>query len=179
MWRTSLAGIAFWCLVVGSRVLEPPSCWFKSKGVWPEDSRVRLLWRRIQKDVDTSNIVNLKVPLRSFCFLVVTNWFCCTEAENDNTRILLCYCGTPPHEFVCNSWMFEKYAPPIPVSRLLGRSGFGDSVGSVEAAAGNDIQEITFLGGFLMWNYAAVCGGRIWLEIFVSICSGLWKSCER
>ena len=63
--------------------------------------------------------------------------------------------------------MFDEFAPPIPVARLLGRSGFGDAVGSVEAAASDDIQEITFLGGCLMWNDAAVCGGRIWFRFIL------------
>ena len=62
--------------------------------------------------------------------------------------------------------MFEECEPTIPVSRLLGRSGFGDAVGSVKAAASDDIQEITFLGRCLMWNDAAVYGGRIWLKLF-------------
>ena len=62
---------------------------------------------------------------------------------------------------------------------MLGRSVFGDVVGSVEAAASDDIQEITFLGGCLMWNDAAVCGGRIWLNCFVSVWSDLWKSRDR
>ena len=75
--------------------------------------------------------------------------------------------------------MFEECAPHIPVARLLGRSGFGDAVGSVEASASNDIQETTFLGGCLMWNAAAVCCGRIWLNFFVSVWSNLWKSLER
>ena len=75
--------------------------------------------------------------------------------------------------------MFEECAPPIPVSRLLGRSGFGDAVGSVEAAVSNDIQEIILLGGCLMWDNAAVCCGRIWLKCFVSVWSDLWKSLER
>ena len=52
--------------------------------------------------------------------------------------------------------MLEEYAPPIPVARLLGCNGFGDAVGSVEAAASNDIQEIRFLGICLIWNNAAV-----------------------
>ena len=64
--------------------------------------------------------------------------------------------------------MFEESAPPIPVARLIGRSGFGDAVGSVDAAASNNIQEITFLAGSLTWNDDAVCGVRIWLNIFVS-----------
>ena len=42
--------------------------------------------------------------------------------------------------------MFDEFAPPIPVARLLGRSGFGNAVGSLEAAASDDIQEITLLG---------------------------------
>ena len=75
--------------------------------------------------------------------------------------------------------MFEECAPPISVARLLGCSGFGGAVGSVEAAASDDIQEITLLGGCLMWNDAAVCGGRIWLKYFVNVCCDLWKSRER
>ena len=75
--------------------------------------------------------------------------------------------------------MFEEFAPPIPVARLLGRSGFGNAVGSVKATASNGIQEIPFLGGCLMWNDAAVCCGRIWLKRFVSVWSDLWKSRER
>ena len=66
-----------------------------------------------------------------------------------------------------NSWVFGECAPPITVTILLGHSGFGDAVGSVEAAASNDIQEITFLGGCLMWNDAAVCCGRIWLNFLL------------
>ena len=65
--------------------------------------------------------------------------------------------------------MFEECAPPIPVARLLGRIGFGDSIGSVEADVSNDIQEITFLGGCLMCNDAAICDVRIWLKCFVSV----------
>ena len=60
--------------------------------------------------------------------------------------------------------MFEECAPNILVTILLGRSGFGDSVGCVDAAASDDIQEITFMVGCLMWNNAAVCGGRIRLK---------------
>ena len=75
--------------------------------------------------------------------------------------------------------MFEECELPIPVSRLFGCNGFGDAVGSVEATAGDDIQEITFLGGCLMWNDAAICGGMIQLKIFFSVWSDVWKSCER
>ena len=50
--------------------------------------------------------------------------------------------------------MFEDCAPPIPLARLLGSSGFGDAVGSVKTAASDDIQEKTFLVGCLMCNCA-------------------------
>ena len=75
--------------------------------------------------------------------------------------------------------MFEEYSPPFPVARLLGRSGFGEAVGSIEAAASDDSQEITFLGSCLMWNNAAVCCGKIWSKMFVRVWSDLWKSVER
>ena len=75
--------------------------------------------------------------------------------------------------------MFEECATPIPVSRLIGHSGFENDVGSVEADARNDIQEITLLGGCLMWNDATVCGGKIRLNVFVSVWYNLWKSRER
>ena len=60
--------------------------------------------------------------------------------------------------------MFEECALPILVTILIGRSGFGDYVGCVDAADSGDIQEITFMVGCLMWNDAAVCGGWIWLK---------------
>ena len=75
--------------------------------------------------------------------------------------------------------MFEEYSPPFPVARLLGRSGFGDAAGSVEADASDDILEITFLGSCLMWNNAAVCCGKILSKMFVRVWSDLWKSRER
>ena len=58
---------------------------------------------------------------------------------------------------------------------MLSRSGFDDAVGIVEAAANDDIQEIKFLSCCLMWNDAAVCGGRIRLKFLVSVWSDLWK----
>ena len=30
-----------------------------------------------------------------------------------------------------------------------------------------------------MWNDATVCGGRFWLNIYVSVWSDMWNSCER
>ena len=40
-------------------------------------------------------MADLKVLWRSICFLVSPNWFRCTEAENDDTRVVLCSCGIP------------------------------------------------------------------------------------
>ena len=89
-------------------------------------------------------------------FLVVPNWFRRTEAANDDTRVSYALVGSPPQEFVYGYCMFEECAPPIPVSRLIGRSGVGDAVESVKTAASDDIQEKKILDGCLMWHYAAV-----------------------
>ena len=75
--------------------------------------------------------------------------------------------------------MFEEYAPTILVAILTGCSGFGDTVVCVESDYSDDIQEIMFLGVFLMWNDAAVCGGRNCLSFFASVCSDIWKSRKR
>ena len=75
--------------------------------------------------------------------------------------------------------MFEECYPPFTVARLLVCSGFGNAIVSVEAAASNDIQEITFLGSCLMWNNAVVCCGKIWSKMFVRVWSELCKSPER
>ena len=68
--------------------------------------------------------------------------------------------------FFFDAWVCEKYAPSLPVTRLLGRSGFENSVGCVEADASDNTKEITSLGGCLMQNNAAVFGGRVWLNMF-------------
>ena len=38
-------------------------------------------------------MVYLTVPQRGVCFFVVTNLFICTDTVNDDTVIVLCYCG--------------------------------------------------------------------------------------
>ena len=55
--------------------------------------------------------------------------------------------------------MCKECTPSVPAARLLDRSIFGDSFDSFENAASEKIQEIISLGGGLMWNDAAVCGG--------------------
>ena len=54
------------------------------------------LRRCVRKDADTSDMVDLTVRWRITCFLVFPNWFRCTEAANDDTRIVPCSCGIPP-----------------------------------------------------------------------------------
>ena len=75
--------------------------------------------------------------------------------------------------------MLEECAPPIPVARLLGRSGFGNDVGYVEDDASNDIQEIISLGGCLVWKDSAVYGGRVRLKYFMRFWLDIWKSLKR
>ena len=106
--------------------------------------------------------------------LVSLHWNC--KWWNEDCPILL---WNIPQEFVCDAWMFGECAPPIPLPRMLGLSGFGDAVGYVEAEASDNINKIMFLCSCLMWNDAAVCGGRIWLNFFVSVWSDMWKYRER
>ena len=61
----------------------------------------------------------------------------------------------PTQIFFCYSCMFEEFALPILVSRLIGHSGVGGAVESVKTATSDDIQEKMFLDGYLMWHYAA------------------------
>ena len=63
--------------------------------------------------------------------------------------------------------MCEKFAPSIPVNRLLGRSIFGDVVRCVKVDASEDTQETTSMGGCLMWNNATVYGGRVRLKVLL------------
>ena len=62
---------------------------------------------------------------------------------------------------------------------MIGCSGFGDSFGRVEDAASDNIQGIIFLGGGLIWNNNAVCGGRMEFKIFVRDKYETFKSLER
>ena len=72
----------------------------------------------------------------------------------------------PPKEFFYDAWLCEKFAPSIPVTRPIGRIGFGDAVGYAEAAASDDNYAITSLGGCFMWNNVPACGGRLGLIFF-------------
>ena len=85
----------------------------------------------------------------------------------------------PPQEFVYYVLVCNKCAPSIPVTRLIGRSGFVNYVGYIKATSGVDTQEITSLISCLMWNDASVCERRVWLNIFVRIWYDMWKNFER
>ena len=50
---------------------------------------------------------------------------------------------------------------------MLGRSDFGDPLGHVEDAASENVQEIISMGDSLMCNYAAVCGGKMDLNLLL------------
>ena len=64
-------------------------------------------------------------------------------------------------KFVLDSCACEGCAPSLPVARLHGRGDLVDSFGCFDDAASENIQEIIFLGCGFMWNYAAVCGGKM------------------
>ena len=84
-------------------------------------------------------MADLTVLWRSVCFFVVTNWFLCTDAANDDTMIVLCSCGIPPNTFSVIP-EFVRILPSIPVTILFGSSGFDDAVGCAEAASSDDNQ---------------------------------------
>ena len=48
------------------------------------------------KRVQIHKKAGFKVPWSGFCFLVVLNWFLCTEAENDDTMIFYVLVESPP-----------------------------------------------------------------------------------
>ena len=54
---------------------------------------------------------------------------------------------------------------------MLDHSVIGDVVGCVKADASEDTQEITSMGGCLMWNNVTVYGGRVRLKVLLG--SGL------
>ena len=60
----------------------------------------------------------------------------------------------------------------------MGSSGFGDSFGSVDDAASDNIQEVISLGRGLMCNDAVICGGRMDLKIVVRDLSERWVSLD-
>ena len=81
-------------------------------------------------------------------------------------------------DFFLDARVCEECAPYLPVEILLGRSGFGNSLGHVEDAASENIQEIISLVVSLIWNDASVCGGRMELKYFVRDWYEILKSLE-
>ena len=102
----------------------------------------------------------LTVLWRILDLFVGPNWFLCTDDTNDDTRVFLSPC-------VCDACVCEECALSVPVSRILGRSGFVYSFDLVEDAASGNIKEIIFLGSGLMWEDVAVFCGRMELKILV------------
>ena len=56
------------------------------------------------------------ISVEEYFFLVGPNWFLCTEAANDDTRVFLCYCGIPPSN---SSAMSECLRNVYHLSQLL------------------------------------------------------------
>ena len=63
--------------------------------------------------------------------------------------------------------MCKECAPYVPYSILLGRNGFEYYFGRVNATASSNIHALIYLVSGLMCNDAAVCNGRMYLEIVV------------
>ena len=77
--------------------------------------------------------------------------------------------------FFLKSCVCEECALYVPISRLIGRSGFGYYLGHVDGAISNNNQEIIYLGSGLRWNNADVCGGRKDFKIVMRYLSDWWK----
>ena len=163
MRNTSFAGISLWCLVVGYSFFCPlvvavRVSMFDLRTLGPGCSEGASRRMQIHPICRTSQLRGgLSPPWLCQTGFVVLRWIMMTQG------LSYAHVGSP-QEFVCDSWMFEECSPPILVSRLLNRSGFGNAIGSIKTSASYDIQEITFLGGCLMWNSAAV-----WTLFIVSI----------
>ena len=169
MWSTRLAGMAFWCFVGGSTDLYPRSCCCRIIYLCPDASRIRSPQLCIQKDADTSDTAALMVPWRSLDFFVALNWFFRTDTVSYNTRIILSLCGIMSSSLFLVP-VYVRNVNSFPVVRLLGCSGFVDSFSRVKNYDSDNKQEIISLGGSLMFNDAAVCGGRMDMICF---CEGL------
>ena len=77
--------------------------------------------------------------------------------------------------FFLDTCMRKECAQSIQVYRLIGPSGFEYSFGCINDATRYNIQEVISLGIGLMWNYAAVCVGRMGLKILERDSSEMWK----
>ena len=53
----------------------------------------------VWKDVDTFNMATFMVSWRSLVVRVAPNWFICTDAANDDTRIIFSSCGVTSRIF--------------------------------------------------------------------------------
>ena len=116
---------------------------------------------------------NLTITWRSVCFLIVPNCFLRTDADNDDTGIVLCSCGTPPKNFS---------VMPECVRNVHYLSQLPDFLVAVDLAillVALRLPLVKYLGGYLMWNNASVYGERVRLDIFVRVWLDMWKYLER
>ena len=85
--------MALWCFVGGYIDLYPRSCCCRLRELSPDASRFGSPGMCVRKDVDTFNTETFIVSWRSLGVRVAPNWFICTDAENDDTRIVFSTCG--------------------------------------------------------------------------------------
>ena len=138
-------------------------------------SRVGWLWKFIQKDADTSNMVTLTVMWRVFWFI-----HCAKMVPSYRLWEWLHHCcfvtlWESIHDFFLDFFVCKECAPSVPVSRLLGCSGFFDPFGCAEDSASNNIQEIISLDSGLIYNYSPLFGGRMGFKILVRYSCYMWK----
>ena len=108
------------------------------------------------------------------CTKLISSHWCCERGHQDCLVSLWDYV----QDFFLDACVCEECAPHFPFSRLPGCSGFGDYLGRVEEYTSGNIQEIISLGGSLMRNDSAICGGRMELIFFVRDWSGMLKYLE-
>ena len=97
------------------------------------------------------------------CTKLVSLHWCCKWWNQD---CLFSLWGSV-QEFFRDACVCEECEPSFTVSRLLGISIFGNSLGHDKDAASENIQEIIYLGGILMWNDAAFWGDRMEFKLIV------------
>ena len=178
MWSTSLDGIDFWFLLLGPAFCSP---WVVSVILRMFDLRTLGSGRskgasRRMKIHPICNIWQLRGGV-FVSWLFQTGFFALMQ-KMITRGFFYVLVGSPPRIF-CDARMCKGYTPSISVARLLGRSGFGNTVDRFEDAAIDDIQEITSLGGCLMWNGVTVYCGRVRLKFLVRVWLDMWKSLER
>ena len=78
-------------------------------------------------------------------------------------------------EFVFDACVCKECSPSVSVARMICGSGFDDYFSYVKYDSSNNIQEIISLVSILIFNDAAICGGRMGSKVLVRDLSEMWK----